>query len=326
MVFIKGKTIWPLYIPPQDDELFSSWVCRLAYEHQVKVYTFLKLYFSNEYNYLARNIDLLKPLELTKTLRTHTFLNDLEIDNLFLSSYEGIIFEINTYKTYTKGILPLGIFNQARRNYGTLYCPLCLNKDIPYFKKKWRLTSSIICVECNIRLKDRCDKCGNPITYHLNNRSINTSELIHPYSLKFCQCGHDLSTITTKDLTPTNKEIDYQLFINNTIDTGYNQITSYSFLFFDGFFLLVEKYLHDSKENRLRKSLIKKLNRTNIPSQKKNLGLWSLEERRSAILDVYTLFEDYPDTLNNFLTENNIHKSYVRNNNNYPYWLLKNFI
>lgn len=326
MVLIKGKTIWPLYIPPQDDELFSSWVCRLAYEHQVKIYTFLKIYFSNNNNYLARNVDLIKPLEVTTTIRKHTLLEDSEIDNLFLSNYEGIVFEKNTYKTYTKGILPLGIFNQKRKNYGTLYCPLCLSKELPYYRKKWRLTSSLTCTECNTRLKDRCDKCGNSITYHLNNRSINTSEIIRPYSLKFCQCGHDLSLLTINDIPPTNKEIEYQLLIDNTINNGYNHITPHSFLFFDGFFLLVEKYLHDCKENRFRKNLIKKLNRINLPSQKKNLGLWSLEERRSAILDVYTLFEDYPHTLNTFLTENCIHKSYVRNNNNYPYWLLKNFI
>lgn len=326
MVLIKSKRIWPLYIPPQNDELFSSWVCRLAYEHQVKVYTFLKIYFADNINYLARNVDLIKPSEVLNTLLNHTPLNAYEIDNLFLTTYEGHVFEKNTYNTYTQGIIPLGISNQKRKNFGTLYCPKCLSKKFPYFKKKWRLTTSITCVECKTRLKDRCDKCKRPIAYHLNNLSGNISDILYPQSLRFCQCGHDLSIISIYDMPPTEIEIEYQNFMDKTINNGYNHITQYSFLFLEGFNLLVKKYLHNCKNNRLRESLTKKLKRKNLPSGKKDLGLWSLEERRLAILDIYTLFKDYPHSLNVFLIENKIYKSYIRNNNNYPFWLIDNMI
>ena len=326
MVLIKNKNIWPSYVDPQKDELFTSWLCRLSAEHQIKVYTFLKIYFKNSNQLLARNIDLIKPLEIIKGIINHTLLEKNQIDHLFLTSYEGIIFEKANCKTYTTGLLPLGIFNQKRTNFGTLYCPSCLNKPIPYFKKKWRLSISLVCLECNIRLKDKCDTCKKPIMFHLTNQSMNTSDVIYPLSLKYCQCGHDLSQTNINDEFPTILEIEYQKFINQTIKDGYNNISSFSFLFFEGFIMLVTKYLSSSKKNPFREGLLNYHDKKNIPCEKKDFGLWAIDIRRLAIIDVFSLFANYPYKLNEFLIGNNISKSFIRNNNNYPYWLLNNFL
>ncbi len=326
MVLIKNKNIWPAYIPPQEDELFSSWLCRLSYEHQIKVYTFLKIYFKDSKHFLARNVDLIKPTKITDEIINHSLLNKQEVDNLFLTSYEGIVFERANYKTFTAGLLPLGIFNQKRKNFGTVYCPSCLNKEIPYFKKQWRLSISLVCLDCNTRLKEKCDYCSSPIMYHLINLSKNTSDVIYPLSLKYCQCGHDLSKTKSNDIPPTEIEIKYQKFINQTIIDGYNNISTFSFLFFEGFITLVTKYLSSSKNNRFRENLLLQYKKANVSSEKKDFGLWSIEQRRIAIIDVFPLFDNYPHTLNNFLKENKISKSYIRNNNNYPYWLLNNFL
>ncbi|WP_369615242.1 TniQ family protein [Flavobacterium sp. CFS9] len=325
MVLIKNKNIWPAYIHPQKDELFSSWLCRLSAEHQIKVYSFLKIYFKSSNHFLARNVDLIKPNEIINGIVNHSLLNKREADNLFLTSYEGIIFEKANCKTYTIGLLPLGISNQKRKNFGTLYCPSCLNKKIPYFKKQWRLSISLVCLDCNIRLKEKCDNCNNPITYHLTNLSKNTSDVIHPLSLKYCLCGYDLSQTNIKDELPTAIEIEYQKFINQTISDGYNSISSFSFLFFEGFIMLLTKYLSSSKNNRFRSGLLLHYKKNNIPSVKKDFGLWSIEKRRIAIIDVFPLFENYPTTLNTFLKKHRIYKSYIRNDNNYPYWFLSNF-
>lgn len=325
MVFIQNKNIWPAYIPPQKDELFSSWLCRLSAEHQVKVYTFLKIYFKNSSSFLARNIDLLKPSEIIDGIINHALLDKQQIDNLFLTSYEGIIFEKANCQTYTTGLLPLGIFNQKRINFGTLYCSSCLSKPIPYFKKQWRLSISLVCLECNVRLKEKCDNCKRPVMYHLTNQSINTSDVIYPLSLKYCQCGYDLSKTNTKDMLPTMIEIEYQKFINQTIKDGYNNISSFSFLFFEGFILLITKYLSSSKNNPFREKLLLHYAKETIPCKKKDFGLWAIDNRRLAITDVFPLFENYPYTLNEFLNKNKISKSYIRNDNNYPYWLLKLF-
>ncbi|MEO8253808.1 MAG: hypothetical protein ABI554_05415, partial [Flavobacterium sp.] len=119
---------------------------------------------------------------------------------------------------------------------------------------------------------------------------------------------------------------EYQKFIDQTIKDGHNNISSFSFLFFEGFIMLTTKYLSLAKNNRFRTALLLYHKKNEAPSEKKDFGLWSIENRRIAIIDVYHLFENYPFTLKKFLSDYRISKSYIRNDNNYPYWFLKNFL
>ena len=84
MVIINNKNIWPLYIPPEKNELFSSWFCRLSNNHMIRSESFLTNYFGRMLPLWNRDIDMLMPNKYLNTISNHTPLTSLQIRNLFL--------------------------------------------------------------------------------------------------------------------------------------------------------------------------------------------------------------------------------------------------
>jgi hypothetical protein len=324
MVLVNGKRIFPMYIPPEKDELFSSWICRMSIEHQIKPYSFVKNYFVDYARFFSRNIDLLRLDSVVSTLLKNTPLNKNQIEDLF----EGNVFEKSCVNGITTGLLPLGIFNRRRKNFGTLYCPSCLRKKIPYYKKQWRLSFSLVCLDCNVRLKDRCDKCKEPITYHMPNKVNQPSRMSYlqdSLSLKYCSCGHDLSIKNKLDLPPTEVELCYQKFIDMTMENGYNSISNYSFLYFNGLILLATKYLSFSNRNKFRVCLMGFHNREYLPHEKYDFGLWEIENRRTALIDVFLLLQHYKGDLTEFFNDHYITKTRFFSYANFPFWIYRAF-
>lgn len=60
MVYIKKfrKNIWPLYIPPLPDELFSSWIYRLANNHRVGPQLLINEYLDKKLLIKVNDIDI----------------------------------------------------------------------------------------------------------------------------------------------------------------------------------------------------------------------------------------------------------------------------
>lgn len=60
MVFIKSlnKKIFPYYLPPEENDLFSSWLCKLAINHYVKPQRFIQIYSGRDLPIMNRDIDL----------------------------------------------------------------------------------------------------------------------------------------------------------------------------------------------------------------------------------------------------------------------------
>ena len=95
MIYIPGinKDIWPLFVWPEENELFSSWICRFSNNNEIRSESISKIYFDNSINLWNRDIDVFAPKALLDYLENHTPLEKSQIENLFLTSYESIVFE-----------------------------------------------------------------------------------------------------------------------------------------------------------------------------------------------------------------------------------------
>lgn len=242
-----------------------------------------------------RDIDQYCPNGIKSAILQNSLLSKEEVDNLFLSSLNGYLFNDSQS---TNAILDLGIFHRKRLKFGMLFCPGCFTKEVKYFRKNWRLSSSIACVDCNLKLCDCCPNCLNPVTFH---RLENGYKIVIPEKeMSICSyCFTDLAK--TKKIKADEKIIVYQRFINDTLRNGFNDITQYSFTYFEVLHTLERMlYTKSIKWNKVKISVEKKHNVVF-----KEEGFKRLAEREKSLLACYEILENWPYSFINFINENN---------------------
>lgn len=323
MVFISeiNKNIYPNYIPPLKDELFSSWLCRLAYNHGVKTNTFINNYLGDKFSIWNRDIDSLAPNRLVDIIETHTPLNKTKIEDLFLKSLEGTAFEKLTTHTSSKYVLSLGIIHRMRKHYGQQCCTNCLAKEIPYYQKKWRLTSSILCTDCNNYLIDRCYNCDSPIIFfriNMGGNKIKSTMEFAPMYLCY-ECKTDLRKYKPI-LHPSTEEIEYQSFINRSTEDGYNNLTMYSFTYMRVLCLLALRLRSNTLNNRF-KEVISHIYGCSFENYNEEMHLWNIEQRIATFPIIYSILKIPAKELSEILKTGRVYKSYlVKDNDPIPYW------
>jgi len=167
MMFDSYQKLLPVRFKPLDDELFSSWVIRLAYENGTKLHTFSNLVFEGK-RIWNRDIDKCASDWHIIKIANLTGIDSKMIYETCLRSYEGKIYQCHNPNGHSSWILPVGIYHQIRRNYGQQMCSICLREDgdRAYYRKLWRLSWMTICSKHQVQLYDRCPSCSNPITFH----------------------------------------------------------------------------------------------------------------------------------------------------------------
>ncbi|MDX9694386.1 MAG: TniQ family protein [Bacteroidales bacterium] len=326
MVFIKRleKEIFPYYLPPEKDELFTSWFCRLSNNHDVKTNTFIQNYFGRNVPFWNRDIDVLEPENIINIMVKHTPLRIENIHEMFLKNYEGFAYYKYHRDGTIKNILPLGINHRKRKQFGQQCCTKCLSKGPVYFKKSWRLITSVVCTECNQLLIDRCYKCGSPITYfRVNMKSFSNLSTMEFQPLFLCSnCNTDLRKYEPNRI-PTKLELEYQKYIDNSILNGFNSITQYSFAFIRILLLLSLRLRSSSKNNRFREIVLKKYN-TPETFINKEVRYWSVDQRRETLPFIFSLFKNSTDELYSLFAEGKVMRAYLIKDNDYvPFWFEK---
>lgn len=328
MVYIHNleKEIFPLYRKPEKEELFSSWICRMSNNHEVKTNTLIGNYFGRDVQLWNRDIDVFAPDSIAAFFERHTPLNREAIDSMFLKSLEGYAFEGYTNTSSIPNILPVGIMHRTRKQFGQQCCTMCLAKPISYYKVKWRLATSVICTECNHLLIDRCFNCNSPIVFFRINMKTRTSTSILDFRpLHYCSfCNTDLREYSPAR-KPSADELKYQKFIDSTINNGFNSITQYSFTYINMLLHLASRLRSSSKINRFRDVAIA-LGLITTPEQiwHKETRFWSIEDRLTTFPLVYRIMEDYPNTLHQLLQKGKISRAFIkREDSNLPFWFDK---
>lgn len=316
------KNIWPGYVKPKEDELFSSWFVRLAAEHKTKTYTFSKHFFNN-LPIWNRDIDKSAPIQLLQKISDHTPMSHHEINNMLLSKYEGIIFEKFNTLGMSPGINSLGIKHRKRTSNGLLYCPICLSQEA-YYKTSWRLMTSLVCTKCNVFLQDECPKCKSPISFHRLENGNKNEILTNPLYLCW-NCMNDLRLSDYKSIKCGEDYIYYQKMIDKIIEKGYSTHTNYSFLFFKVLFHLCTLFSTKStKLTKFRNGYIEKFRSIPIYSIQKDFNSRKLHERKEIQLNSIKLLLDWPNNFLSFKNDNRINYSdFAKDIGTTPYWIEK---
>lgn len=318
MVYISKlkKEIWPLYIPPLPNEIFSSWLFRFTSNHNIDSKTFLnnnldkKLFFGNN------DIDITAEPSIITFLSEHTPLHPNEIKDLFLDAYDSYAIENGSYEQISKSIQ----FIQIKKNK-LQFCPSCLSKKKAYFKKNWRLSTSIICCECNSYLIDYCPGCHNSIPLWSSSINFNSNIVSSNISISICKCGYNISTFSNV-LKPTELEIEYQNYINSTISNGFNNHSQYSFTYLNVLVLVAFK-IKKMKNSVRHKKKLKKIYPYPIFEINEPFSKWNLPQRKHLLPIAYYLLKNYPNHIKSIFPKENKSRAEF---DQPPYWFEKELI
>lgn len=319
---IHKLSIFPGYIPPKNDELLSSWVFRIALAHKIKPFSFTKFYFE-ETVFWTRDVDKFLYMDVINTLTQLTPLSKEDILKLHLISYQDVIFTGDLNPANTLGISTLGIHHRTRKTNGLLACPSCLGHD-PYYKKSWRLQTSLMCIKCNCLLIENCPSCRSPIIFH--RLDIGKKNILFEDNLSLCwKCNFDLSK-AVKTIRNNALLTKYQTYIDKIINQGYCKQTQYSFLYLDFILKILNKAKTRSKEwVRVREGII---NEFNLDRKKLNseIEISSFEFRLEILPLIYFLLDDIPGKFIPFCKNHNIRYSdFSKDHNHIPFWFFKIF-
>lgn len=301
----------PCSVKPKEDELFSSWLIRLAYHHELKSHSFYKILFP-KYQIWTRDIDKLAPSELIKELSIKTLSTHEEIYNTTLKSYETRLYLKHNAYGNLKWILPFGVFHRIRKHCGLVYCPLCLKNDNePYFRKHWRLSISIICTNCGVYLHEKCPKCKKPVVFFRND--IGNKNKQPPETISSCyNCEYDLSK--SPILYASSKCFENQKTLFTILDNGLNKEIIYPHLYFEVLHQIIKILL-----NRKTKLFNNKINKSN-----KTFETLPIETRRIVLKQAFWLLEDFPNRFIKFFKVKNIKSTILlRDFQNSPFWYYK---
>src|SRR5581483_6827440 len=218
---------WPIRTPPQDDELLSSWLARLAMNHGLKLHTLGTLIWGNRSGW-NRDIDKSVDSEALHELARKSGVSFEQAYQTSLISYEGVIYETHNRYGPNPWIMPIGIFHRKRTKFGLQYCPHCLAGDtVAYYRRRWRLAFITICDRHRILLQDRCPACGSLVNFHrteLGNFRMRMAE-----SLTKCYvCGFDLRTPSKSEANclVNSDEVSFSAKLVSSLKSGWIQLNA----------------------------------------------------------------------------------------------------
>jgi len=160
------QNLLPWRPKPKDDELFSSWLLRVATGNSPKLHTFCHIVWPNRQLW-NRDLDAMAPSDVVQTLASLTGTSATRARETTLPSLEGTLYERVSVNNASRWVLPLGVYHRTRRRAGQQWCGECLRADPqPYYRKNWRLAISSTCSRHGLVLADRCIECASPAVPH----------------------------------------------------------------------------------------------------------------------------------------------------------------
>ena len=146
--------LWPIVARPEPDELLSSWLHRLAFGNGVPPKAFGPALDLGSGAWSGR-LDLALPAFVRDRLVRCTGVTPGAIGGMTLAGAGPRALLLPLRADLSPG-------RRGRRQAAWLqFCPRCLAEDAqPYFRRDWRLATTIACANHGSRLLDRCPACG----------------------------------------------------------------------------------------------------------------------------------------------------------------------
>ena len=145
---------WPVVAGPEPDELLSSWLHRLAFSNGLPPRAFGPALDLGSGAWSGR-LDLALPAIVQDRLVRCTGLTPGAVGGMTLAGVGARALLLPLRADLSPG-------RRGRRQAAWLqFCPQCLAEDEqPYFRREWRLATTIVCARHGSRLLDRCPACG----------------------------------------------------------------------------------------------------------------------------------------------------------------------
>lgn len=150
---------------PQNDETFTSFLLRLAFNHGATAHSFFALEWPSV-AFWTRDLDRSVGDAVLQSIGSAT---GISLDRMKLMTLRGLAPEACEVPRGLRShalLLPVGVYHRTRRRYGQQFCPMCLAQDPPYLRRSWRLSVAVACPVHHCFLRDSCPSCDAPFIPH----------------------------------------------------------------------------------------------------------------------------------------------------------------
>ena len=297
--------LWLYRTKPKEDELFSSWIVRLAHGNEVKLHTFSKRIVG--LSQLAWTHDLDRNLEpqAVTNLSTGTAVPEHRIQQMSLSAYVGTLWAEYFPVGPLNWIIPSARLGFVRaRHHAMQYCRQCLCEDEePYFRRRWRLAFNVVCGRHRVWLQDECPHCGAPVEFHTHDYGRRLLTLQSQITV-CAYCEKDFrETGPAGDEAAPDVLLGFQSAMSQALDDGYNPKLpggeNYSFLAFEGIRIIVLMLCSKGPGGLLRYFLDGKIESENYDTaggaQRGRFEFFRNRVRGKVLEQCHWLVEDWPD-------------------------------
>jgi TniQ len=235
---------FPFACNPQEDEVFSSWFFRLSKGNLIDATKFARFIF-RDYFIFRIDCDIGLPEKIRNTISDKFCLSREKVDSLFLNGYVGNYLTEFHSNGHDREVLSGRTRVEKRNNFAQQFCPLCLDEEIPYFRRKWRLTAITVCLKHSVVLSDRCRWCLSPANCH-------RLTWMHSSSAFCFKCGRSLTNQIVIDLDDL-LILRFQEKLEQAILSGWYELSSEVILrtpvFLEGLRFLIKPFFSEKSKN-----------------------------------------------------------------------------
>lgn len=212
-----NSLLLPAFCKPYPDELLSSWLARLSFNHGLRANSFHKLSLLKKTENIS-DVDRYITNEEIDRLARQTNCGFDEVKNTTLLYYANRLHAPITSATPEKWLLARQRLSKKSPKVlyksGLLYCPCCFSRTDaePYYKREWRLAISFVCPDCGCYLIEKCPHCDWGVSY-----------IKHPFAYSGKDIGNPMVTCEYCLNNMANCEIEkapeYLIRMQNELNT-----------------------------------------------------------------------------------------------------------
>lgn len=178
--------MWPIRVPIFEDELISSWICRISEMYGMPIQRIFKSRpFEPDYSRYLRHIDYVIPPVLAEYIERQAG-SDIEvIGNHSCQRFLGRTIRNMGSVNYCRWIVPSRL-TESSNGRGYAICPMCLAQGVEsHYRVEWLFSLVTFCPEHRCILLNECPFCGARIYPWGLSYSTTT-----PGNLRICyRCG-----------------------------------------------------------------------------------------------------------------------------------------
>jgi hypothetical protein len=279
-------------------------------------------YFTDFKQHLFDDIDVNINGKIISFLLDHTPLSIDEISNLFIHDENLGVAEKSKSKTLKVNLLSVGTRGRSSKKHGILYCPKCLFNS-PYFKKYYRLQTSLVCLDCKTVLRDCCACCSAPVSFKrcfTRNKGLKGNE----YELVRCfHCGNWLAMIEGEGVEEGSIMMQYQYFIKDYILGISSNFNKYIETLLYVSQICLSNSQHDI--NQIKFHLLKLCNLSSWEIHPTPFYLSRISSRRHILPSIDNLLRSETE-FKCFVEKNNLSRTNFDRRKKFPSWLNDYFI